>query len=206
MNEVYLALSLLSHLHALTSAGLDIAQLMLELADTSLKLGHGGASAAHGVISCLSQTVLQLTHLGLKSALGVGLRGSVVLLGAQFISQAGRVNHGLLGLLLAVLGLVQHVVNFGLHGVHVALHVALLSGCLAIDGLHLIDGNTSLAKFSLGLALAALSRVKESAGLLHLGGQSLGTALMQGSLLVHLLAGTAGLLIAAFGFAQLSLN
>merc|ERR1719330_2139701 len=157
-----------------------------------------------GVVG-ISQTVLQLSQAGLKGPLALGQAGGVVLLRAELISQAGGVNHGLLGLLLGVLGLVQEVVNLGLHGVQSALHTPLVSGGAGVDGAHLVDSCPGLAKLSLRLPLAAVSRVEEGPGLLHLTLEGVGPAISKAGLLSHLLPHTTGLLIGALGLAELSL-
>ncbi|MFN9943578.1 MAG: hypothetical protein ACK56I_29310, partial [bacterium] len=83
----------------------------------------------------------------------------MVLLSAKLIREPGRIHHRLLGLLLAVLGLLQHVVDLGVHRVHRALQVALLVARLRVDRVHLVDGAARLRQLGLGLALAALGGV-----------------------------------------------
>merc|ERR1719512_380663 len=175
------------------------------LPDPGLQLGHGGLAPAHGGVIGVGQTVLELAQLGLHGSLALGEGGGVILLGPQLVSQAGRVHHRLLGLLLGVLGLVQQVVNLGLHGVQSALHTALVSGGAGVDGGHLVDSVPGLAQLGLGLPLAALGRVQQSSGLLDLALESVGAAVSETGLLGHLLADTASLLVAALGLAQLTL-
>merc|ERR1719189_2585493 len=171
-----LAVSLLVSLHVLAGVGLDVAELNLKL-----------------------------PQLGLHGSLALSEGGGVVLLGPQLVSQAGRVNHRLLGLLLGALGLVQQVVNLGLHGVQGSLHTALVPGGAGVDGGHLVDSVAGVAQLGLGLPLAALGGVQQSSGLLHLALESVGAAVSEAGLLGHFLADTASLLIAALGLAQLTL-
>merc|ERR1719220_1569499 len=194
-----LTVSLLVSLHVLAGVGLDVAELNLKLPDPGLQLGHGGLAPAHGGVIGVGQTVLELAQLGLHGSLALGEGGGVILLGPQLVSQAGRVHHRLLGLLLGVLGLVQQVVNLCLHGVQGALHTALVSRGAGVDGGHLVDSGAGVAQLGLGLPLAALGRVQQSSGLLDLALESVGAAVSKAGLLGHLLADTASFLIAALG-------
>merc|ERR1711963_887651 len=200
-----LALRLLGQLGILRSSGLASTELNLKLSDLSLKLGHGSTSSTLGSISGFSKPVLNLTKLSLKGSLGISLSSNMILFSSQFISKTGSINHCLLGLLLAALGLMKHVINLSLHGVHIALKAALLSSCLGVNGAHVINSNSCLNKLSLSLTLATISRVKKSSGLFHLSTKSLGFALMKASLLIHLLASSRCLLIATLSFTELSL-
>merc|ERR1719322_641209 len=163
-----LALSSLVRLHVLSSLGLDIAKLNLELTDASLQLGHGRLATTHGSIIGVSKTVLKFSKGGLKSSLALVEGGGVVLFRSELICKSGRVNHGLLGLLLRVLGLVQKVINLSLHGVESSLNTSLVSRSSGVDGVHLIDSVASITKLGLSLSLASLGRVQESSGLLNL--------------------------------------
>merc|ERR1719322_452492 len=200
-----LALSSLVRLHVLSSLGLDIAKLNLEFTDASLELGHGRLATTHGSVIGISKTVLKFSKLGLKSSLALTEAGGVVLLRSELISKSGGINHGLLGLLLGVLGLVQEVVNLSLHSVERSLNTSLVSRSSGVDGVHLIDSIASITKLSLSLSLASLSRVKESSGLLDLSLESIGTSVREAGLLRHLLAETTGLLVLALGLTELSL-
>merc|ERR1719293_380776 len=105
-----LALSLLVTLHGFSSVGLNVAELNLKLTDAGLELGHGVLSTTHGLIVGIGKVVLHLSELGFKSSLSLGLDGDMVLFSSELIGKTGGVNHGLLGLLLRVLGLVEHVI------------------------------------------------------------------------------------------------
>merc|ERR1719195_1579871 len=157
------------------------------------------------VLAGLGLDVAELDQLGLHGPLALGEGGGVVLLGPQLVSQAGRVHHRLLGLLLGALGLVQQVVNLSLHGVQGSLHTALVPGGAGVDGGHLVDSVAGVAELGLGLPLAALSGVQQSSGLLNLALESVSAAVSEAGLLGHLLADTASLLVAALGLAQLTL-
>merc|ERR550532_1390123 len=65
-------------------------------------------------------------------------RALLVLLSTELISKPGGVNHGLLGLLLGVLGLVEHVVNLCMESVHGTLNAALLTGGSCVNSGHLV--------------------------------------------------------------------
>merc|ERR1719297_304967 len=83
--------------------------------------------------------------------------------------------------------------------------MALVPGGAGVDGAHLVGSVAGIAKLGLGLPLAALGRVQQSSGLLDLALESVGAAVSEAGLLGHLLADTAGLLVAALGLAQLTL-
>ena len=72
-----------------------------------------------------------------------------------------------------------------------------------VDGGHLVDRVAGIAQFGLEGALAALGRVKEGAGLLHLAAEGVGAALGHAGLLGHLLAHAGILLEEALGIADL---
>merc|ERR1719373_80557 len=122
-----LALSSLVRLHVLPSLGLDIAKFNLELTDASLQLGQGGLATTHGSIIGVSKTILKFSKGSLKSSLALCQGGGVVLLRSELISKSGGINHGLLGLLFRVLGLVQEVINLSLHGVEGSFNTSLVS-------------------------------------------------------------------------------
>merc|ERR1719373_1442868 len=200
-----LTLSSLVRLHVLSSLGLDIAKLNLELTDASLRLGHGGLATTHGSIIGVSKTVLKLSKRGLKSSLALGQGGGVVLFRSELISKSGSINHGLLGLLLGVLGLVKEIINLSLHGVEGSLNTSLVSRSSGVDGVHLIDSIASITKLGLSLSLASLSRVQKSSGLLNLSLESIGASVREAGLLGHLLTETAGLLVLALSLTELTL-
>merc|ERR1719208_48608 len=200
-----LTLSSLVRLHVLSSLGLDIAKLNLKLTDASLQLGHGRLATTHGSVISISKTVLKFSKGSLKSSLTLGQGGGVVLFRSELISKSGGINHGLLGLLFRVLGLVQKVINLSLHGVEGSLNTSLVSRSSGVDGVHLIDSIASITKLSLSLSLASLSRVQESSGLLNLSLESIGTSVREAGLLGHFLTETAGLLILALSLTELTL-
>merc|ERR1719208_664362 len=179
---------LLVRLHVLSGAGLDIAELNLELTDASLKLGHGRLATTHGTLIGVSKTVLEFSKLGLKSSLALAEGRDMVLFRSELISKSCGINHGLLGLLLGVLGLVQKVINLSLHGVESSLNTSLVSRSSGVDGVHLVDCIASISQLGLSLSLASLSRVQESSGLLNLSLESIGTSVREAGLLGHLLA------------------
>merc|ERR1719220_2807688 len=198
-------LGLLVALGVLPSVGLHVAQLHLKLADPGLQLGHGGAASTDGVLVRIGELLLELGQLGLKGALGLALAVRVVLLGAELVGETCGVDHGLLGLLLRILGLLEHVVDLGVHGVDGALDGPLVAGGLGVDGSHLFDGGARLGELSLGLALAPLGRVEQGASLLHLSSKSIGTAVGKGGPLDNLLPLPLLLLVGALGLPVLTL-
>merc|ERR1719351_114084 len=200
-----LALGLLVTLQVVAGASLHVAQLDLQLPDARLQLGHGGLASLHGGLVGIGQTVLHVGHGGLKGPLVLGLDSNMVLLSTELISKASSIDHGLLGLLLRALGLVEHVVDLGLQSVDGALNPALVGGGTRVDVVHLVDGHASLGQLGFSLPLAPLGGVKEGTGLLHLALEGVGPALGKGSLLGHLLPEAGGLLEVHLGLPQLAL-
>merc|ERR1719336_1272523 len=200
-----LTLSLLVTLQVVTGASLHVAQLDLQLPDAGLELGHGGLASFHGGLVGIGQTVLHIGHGGLKGPLVLGLDSNMVLLSTELISKASSIDHGLLGLLLRALGLVEHVVDLGLQSVDGALDPALVGGGARVDVVHLVDGHAGLGQLGLGLPLSPLGGVKEGTSLLHLALEGVGPALGKGSLLGHLLPEAGGLLEVHLGLPQLTL-
>merc|ERR1719209_2453693 len=199
------ALRLLVALGVLSSVGLHISELNLQLTDASLELGHGSATSTNGVLVGVSKLLLQLGQLGLECSLSLALGVGVVLLSAELIRQTGSIYHSLLGLLLRVLGLLKHVVDLCVHGMDGALNGPLVAGSPGVDGGHLIDCTARLGELSLCLPLASLSRVKEGASLLHLSGKSVGTAVGEGCPLNNLLPLPLLLLVGALSLPVLAL-
>merc|ERR1719322_1795302 len=200
-----LALGLLVTLQVVAGASQHVAQLDLQLPDAGLELGHGGLASLHSRLVGIGQTVLHVSHGGLKGPLVLGLDSNMVLLSAELISKASSIDHGLLGLLLRALGLVEHVVDLGLQSVDGALDPALVGGGTRVGVVHLVDGHASLGQLGLGLPLAPLGGVKEGTSLLHLALEGVGPAFGKGSLLGHLLPEAGGLLEVHLGLPQLAL-
>merc|ERR1711878_17389 len=171
-----LALGPLEGLGGLTSAALGGGQLSLQLA----------------------QSVGQRVLASSKS-------GHMLLLSTELISQAGSVNHGLLGLLLGILGSHQHTVNLGLEGVDAGLQLALAGHVTAIDGLHVVDSSTGVSDVILQLSDGTVGSIKQSLALLHLTRQSGSFALRDANLLNNLGLGASLILESLDGLTKLSL-
>merc|ERR1719323_2610974 len=198
-------LRLLVALEGLGGLALDSSKLNLHLANATLQLGHGVPATLGSSVIGLSQPGLQLLDLGIQGPLALLHGGGMVLLSAQLVGKPGSINHGLLGLLLRSLGLVEHVIDLGMDGVNSRLQMALLRGSLRVDGGHVIDGGAGLSQLHVSLLLAPVSRVKESARLLQLALEGIGLPVSKSSLLgnLHLLAEL--LLQERLGVPQLSL-
>merc|ERR1719323_2838272 len=163
-----LALGSLEGLGGLTSAGLGGGQLSLELADLALELGHGGLASLKGSILSVGQSALELTKSVVEGVLAGGEGSDMLLLSAELISQPGGINHGLLGLLLTILGSNKHTINLSLEGVDAGLKLALAGHVTAVDGLHVVDGTTSIRDVILELSNGTVGSIKESLALLNL--------------------------------------
>merc|ERR1719418_71581 len=172
-----LALSPLEGLGGLTSAALGGGQLSLQLADLALQLGHGGLASLQSSVLSIGQTSLQFSQCIRQRVLASSKCGHMLLLRAELISQAGSVNHGLLGLILGILGSHQHTVHLGLEGVDAGLQLALASHVTTIDGLHVVDSRAGVSNVILQLSDGTVGSIKQSFALLHLTRQSSSLAL-----------------------------
>ena len=89
-------------------------QLGLQLPDAGVHLGHGLLAALQGVLLGIIEASLEVLDLGLKQ-LAVPVEGlGHLLLCAELIGEAGRVDHGLLGLLVGEAALVGHLIQVSL--------------------------------------------------------------------------------------------
>merc|ERR1719384_1778198 len=199
------ALRLLEALVGLRSPGLSGAKLHLQLPYPLLQLGHGIAATLGCHVIGILQTSLQLSDLAVKSPPSLLLGVSMILFRAELISKPSSINHRLLGLLLRVLGLREHVVNFSMHGMNSGLKVTLLSRGLGVDGGHVIDSRPGVSQLHLCLLLAAVSRVQKGPSLLKLSLESVGPALSKSSLLHDFPADTGLLFKGAFNLPELTL-
>merc|ERR1719400_859431 len=179
-----LALGSLEGLGGLSSAGLGGGQVSLKLADLALKLGHGGLASLEGGVLSIRQSALEVTESVVKRVLASSKSGDVLLFGAELISQAGGVNHGLLGLLLSILGSDEHTINLSLESVDAGLEPALAGHVAAVDSLHVVDGTTSIRDVILELSDGTAGSIKKSLALLHLAREGGRLALRDADLLV----------------------
>merc|ERR1712038_2062655 len=200
-----LALSPLEGLGGLTSAALGGGQLSLQLTDLALQLGHGGLASLQSSILSIRQTSLELSQSIGQRVLASSKSGHMFLLSTELISQAGSVNHGLLGLILGILGSHQHTVHLSLEGVDAGLQLALASHVTAIDGLHVVDGSTGVSDVILQLSDGTVGSIKQSLALLHLTRQSSSLALRDADLLNNLGLGASLILKSLDGLTELSL-
>merc|ERR550525_229172 len=155
------ALSLLEGLVGLRGLALNSSKFNLKLTDARLKLSHGIAATLGSKIIGFSKPLLKLSNLRFKSTLCLLLGAGVFLLSSQFISKAGSINHGSLGLLLRALGLREHVINLSMHGVNGTFKPALVSSSLGVNGCHVIDSTSSFTKLHVTSLLGTISRIKK---------------------------------------------
>merc|ERR1719402_1998858 len=104
-------------------------------------------------------------------------------LGAELVSQASSINHGLLSLFLGVLGLVEHLLEVRLKCSHFTLNLPLGGGEGRIQTTEVVDGLVSIVEFSLGMAASAVRLFQESARFFQLTVEGVGAALSNAVLL-----------------------
>ena len=124
---------------------------------------------------------------------------------AQIIGEASSINHGFLGLLLRVLGLVKHIVNLSVESVDSRLQGTLVRVGTVVDVGHLIDSTTGFCKLHVSLLLGTVGRVQEGTGLLKLSLEGIGLALSKTTTLRDLLALTGFFLKGTFNLPELTL-
>merc|ERR1719341_1696478 len=200
-----LTLSTLVALHVLRSTSLDTAKLILQLTDSHLKLGHGSLSSLHGSNLSISKASFKVSKLSLKGPLGTSLGSGMILLSTELISKAGSINHGLLGLLLGILGSSKHRIKVSLDSVDSSLKSTLGGHFSTIDGLHFIACISGIINFHIQLALSSLSRVKKSLALLNFTRHSSSLALSNSNLLNNLSTLAGLILIRLDGVTELTL-
>merc|ERR1719239_1207125 len=122
--------------------------------DSHLKLGHGSLSSLHGSNLSISKASFKVSKLSLKGPLGTSLGSDMILLSTELISKAGSINHGLLGLLLGILGSSKHRIKVSLDSVDSSLKSTLGGHFSTIDGLHFIAGISGISNFHIQLALS----------------------------------------------------
>merc|ERR1712038_691188 len=199
------AFSLLEGLIGLRGLALNSSKFNLKLTNARLKLSHGIAATLGSKIIGFSKPLLKLSNLRFKSTLGLLLGAGVFLFSSQFISKAGSINHGSLGLLFRVLGLGEHVINLSMHGVNGTFKTALFSSSLGVNGGHVIDSTSGFTKLHVTSLLGTISRIKKGTRFLKLSLKGIGTAISQSSLFSKVTLLAAFLLIETFNIPQLLL-
>merc|ERR1719348_2121651 len=130
---LHLPLRPLVGLEGLAIAGLDVGKLSLKIPHLALKLGHGSLATLRSGSFSISKPGLKVSKLVVHGVLGGSKGGGVVLFGSQFISKAGSINHGLLGLLLGILSSSKHGINLSLKSVDASLKAPLGRHVAGID-------------------------------------------------------------------------
>merc|ERR1719348_352973 len=202
---LHLPLRPLVGLEGLSITGLDVGELSLKIPDLGLKLCHGSLASLGSSSFSISKPGLKVSKLVVHGVLRGSKGGGVVLFGSQFISKAGSINHGLLGLLLSILSCSKHGINLSLKGVDATLKTPLCRHVASIDGLDLVYGSTGISNFVLNLSLGTISRVNECTALLDFPRKSSGLALRDANSLRDLGTGTGFVFKDLDGLPQLSL-
>merc|ERR1719445_1637520 len=200
-----LALGSLVSLGGLASAGLGGGKLSLELTDLALELGHGGLAGLQGNILSIGETSLKFSKSVGERVLSSSKSGDMLLLSAELISKTSSINHGLLCLVLGILGRDEHTIDLSLEGVDGGLELALASHVTGIDGLHVVDSRSGVSNVILELSDGAVGAIKKSLGLLNFSGESTSLALGDADLLSNLGSGASLILEGLDGLTELGL-
>merc|ERR1712227_1021957 len=180
----------LEGLHRLHGLGLSRSKFSLKFSDSQLQLAESILALLHGTTLSIRQSALHLSELVLQSLLGSRQTSAVVLFCSEFISKTSSINHGLLGLVLAILGSNQHGVDLCLDCVDGSLQVPLDGGVAGVDGLHLRDGQPGVGDLLSQLTVGSLRRVKKSTRLLHFSIEGSSLSLRDSNLFADLLSGS----------------
>merc|ERR1719414_1108883 len=102
-------------------------------------------------------TVFKFNNLSFQSSFSLLLAAGMILFGSELISKSCSINHGFLCLLLRVLCLLEHIIDFCVHAVDGRFAGSLLRCSLGVDC------HACLSKFHFGLFLATVSGVQKRA-------------------------------------------
>merc|ERR1719158_56030 len=200
-----LALGSLVSLGGLSSARLGGGKLGLELTDLALQLGHGGLAGLQGNILGIRETSLKFSKSVGERVLTSSKSSNMFLFSTELISKTSSINHGLLGLVLSILGSNKHTINLSLEGVDGGLKLTLASHVTGIDGLHVVDSGSGVSNVILELSDGTVGSIKKSLGLLNLSREGSSLALRDTNLLSNLGSGASLILEGLDGLTELSL-
>merc|ERR1711862_179712 len=200
-----LALGSLVSLGGLSSARLGGGKLSLKLTDLALQLGHGRLARLQGNILGIGQTSLKFSKSVGERVLTSSKSSNMLLLSTELISKTSSINHGLLGLVLSILGRDKHTINLSLEGVDGGLKLTLASHITGIDGLHVVDSGSGVSNVILELSDGTVGSIKKSLGLLNLSREGSSLALRDANLLSNLGSGASLILEGLDGLTELGL-
>merc|ERR1719158_2169848 len=200
-----LALGSLVSLGGLSSARLGGGKLGLELTDLALQLGHGRLARLQGNILGIGQTSLKFSKSIGERVLASSKSSNMFLFSTELISKTSSINHGLLGLVLSILGRDKHTINLSLEGVDGGLKLTLASHVAGIDGLHVVDSGSGVSNIILELSDGTVGSIKKSLGLFNLSRESSSLTLRDANLLSNLGSGASLILKGLDGLTELSL-
>merc|ERR1719394_2080418 len=156
--------------------------------------------------------ILGIRKTSLKFSKSVGERvltssksSNMLLFSTELISKTSSVNHGLLGLVLSILGSNKHTINLSLEGVDGGLKLTLASHVAGIDGLHVVDSGSGVSNVILELSDGTVGSIKKSLGLLNLSRESSSLTLRDANLLSNLGSRASLILKGLDSLAELSL-
>merc|ERR1719188_2328708 len=173
--------------------------------DLALELGHGGLARLQGNVLSIGETSLKFSKSVGERVLASSKSGDMLLLSAELISKTSSINHGLIGLVLGILGSNEHTINLSLEGVDGGLKLALAGHVTGIDGLHVVDSRSGVSNVILELSDGAVGAIKKSLGLLNFSGESTSLALGDADLLSNLGSGASLILEGLDGLTELGL-
>merc|ERR1719356_217141 len=173
--------------------------------DLALELGHGGLARLQGNVLSIRETSLKFSKSVGERVLASSKSGDMLLLGTELISKTSSINHGLLGLVLGILGSNKHTINLSLEGVDGGLELALASHVAGIDGLHVVDSRSGVSNVILELSDGAVGSIKKSLGLLNFSRESSSLSLRDADLLSNLGSGASLILKGLDGLTELGL-
>lgn len=180
-------------------------KLVLELPDALFEFLDGLLASLEGVSLGFVQADLEVLDLALESLAELLLRLGVVLFGAELVSETGGINHGFLGLLFGILGLVEEFVEVGVEGLEFSLQLPLGRRDGSVLGSKVVELLVGIAKFLFGLAASTVSLFQESAGFFQFVLESVGTSLRDAELFAGLVTSALFFLEGGLGVLELLL-
>merc|ERR1719232_535393 len=200
-----LALGSLVGLVGLSSARLGGGKLGLKLTDLALQLGHGRLARLQGNILGIRETSLKFSKSIGERVLTSSKSSNMFLFSTELISKTSSINHGLLGLVLSILGRDKHTINLSLEGVDGGLKLTLASHVTGIDSLHVVDSRSGVSNVILELSDGTVGSIKKSLGLFNLSRESSSLTLRDANLLSNLGSGASLILKGLDGLTELGL-
>lgn len=180
-------------------------EFVFEFSYSLFELGNGLLASLEGVGFGFVKTYLQVLDLSFEGLAEFFLGLSVVLFGAELVSEASSVDHSLLGFFFGVLGFVQELVKIGMQCLEFSLQFPLGSGHGSVLGSEVVELFVGISQFLFGLATSTVGLFQESAGFFELVLEGVGATFRDTQLFAGFVTGTLFLFESLLGVLELLL-